>query len=100
MPHQKAILTYFPQSAITEASKAGGYLASVMSKDGNILISEFGKTESDAWRNAYSRLYLILQPILGIREATQIMINGNPGEWNGIHQGTVEPGKATTAGRG
>ena len=82
MLHKQSVLSFFPDSTLTPQSGGEGFLATVASQDGMILMSEYGKTEKEAWRNVYIRIYKIWQPIAGAGKAAQLLTTASQPEPN------------------
>jgi hypothetical protein len=93
--HKKSIQSFFPKSTISKHSTCDGYLVSVDSESGTVLLYEFGRTRQEAWRNAYTRLFNILKHVIGLRATFALLTKpAVHGESDGVHQGTMESGKA------
>lgn len=69
------VKNYFPKSTQSPHSTGDGYLVTVESNSGNVLISEFGKTPEDAWRNVYTRIIETIQPFFSQRAVVTLMMN-------------------------
>jgi hypothetical protein len=74
---KEIVRSYFPKSAQSRHSTSDGYLVTVESKNGNVLISEFGKTPEEAWKNVHARISETIQPFFSQRAATTLLMNPN-----------------------
>lgn len=92
MTHKQSILKFFPNASASRS--CDGYIAAVRDPDGSLLVAEWGDTAKEAWRNAFLRIYMIWKPLLSVTGKTNLLTDADPGDSNGVQQGTVERGKA------
>lgn len=87
MTHKQSILKFFPNASVCKSR--GIYMAVVKSPDDSLLVAEWGETAQEAWKNAFERIYKIWQPLLGATLRPNLLTDADPGDNDGVQQGTM-----------